>query len=65
MRVGRQYRRPQEWNDKMKQHIIINDDTTATVDRDSVEVGQKITVVIHDENGMEEEITGTVTEILD
>ena len=47
------------------QHIIINDDTTATVERDSCEVGQTITTTIRDENGNQISVTGVVTEILD
>lgn len=48
-----------------KQSIIINDDTTAKVDRDTVKVGEVVTVTIFDENSLKIEVTGTVTEILD
>ena len=48
-----------------KQHIIINDDTTAKVERNSVKVGEVVTVTILDENSCTIEVTGTVTDILD
>lgn len=56
----------QQREDKMyKQKIIINDDTTAQVDRDTVKVGEVVTVTILDENSSKVEVTGTVTDILD
>lgn len=47
------------------QSVIINNETTAKVERDTVEVGDVVTVSILDENSCRMEVTGTVTEILD
>ncbi len=48
-----------------KQNIIINDDTSAQVERDTVKVGEVVAVTILDENSCPIEVTGTVTDILD
>jgi hypothetical protein len=51
--------------------VIINGDTTATIDTDGIEgnlmefIGERLDATIHDENGNHEKVYGILTEILD
>jgi hypothetical protein len=43
-------------------NVLLTDGTVGTVE--AAEVGETVTVSLHDENGMPIEVTGTVEEIL-
>lgn len=55
----------------MKLAVLVNGDTTAILETDGLDgaaedfIGQEVTVTIQDENGNQEKIQATLTEILD
>ncbi|WP_154675944.1 hypothetical protein [Entomohabitans teleogrylli] len=45
--------------------VLLNDDTVGEIYEESIEVGQIVTVMLHDENGNPIKASGKVNEILE
>lgn len=45
--------------------VLLQDQTVGTVEDDGVEIGDTVTVSLHDENGVAIDVDGVVDEILD